>query len=121
MKVLKTLSLILVILSASAFVCNAGAAGKYEVRHSGAYVAHVRVNFEYNGVWHSYETDDYTSGMTRVLEIPKGATKNQIIVKNAVFIATWNVIFQLDWETPQSLCFNIWGTTYHPGWEYWPC
>lgn len=69
-----------------AFVCNAGAAGKYEVRHSGAYVAHVRVNFEYNGVWHSYETDDYTSGMTRVLEIPKGATKNQIIVKNAVFI-----------------------------------
>ena len=46
----------------------------------------MQVSFEMNGVWTTYETDDYTSGMSRTLEIPIGATRNRILVKNAVFI-----------------------------------
>lgn len=102
-------------------ISDAGAAGKYQINHKGAYVAHMRVNFEINGVWQTYESDDWTSGFSRVLEIPKGSKKNSLIVKNAVFIATWYTIFQLDWEEPQSLCFNIGGTTFHPSWNYWVC
>jgi hypothetical protein len=50
---------------------DAGAAGKYQINHKGAYVAHMRVNFEINGVWQTYESDDWTSGFSRVLGIYK--------------------------------------------------
>lgn len=56
------------------------------MNHSGAYLAHMWLEFELNGTWNSYETDDFKIGESRQLDLPKEATRNKIIVKKAVFI-----------------------------------
>lgn len=56
----------------------------------------------------------FASGGQSLLEIPYGATRTELIVKNCVFILVWNQVFRKIWEKPPTICYHVWGTTAHP-------
>ena len=43
-----------------------------------------------------------------------GATNIFLRVENAVFIGTFRDIFTAYWKDPVTVCYEIWGTTFHP-------
>ena len=55
------------------------------MKHTGAYVARFRVEFDHDGRRQTYNSGDYTSGFTRSLGIPYGALNVHLIVENATF------------------------------------
>ena len=63
------------------------------MKHTGAYVARFRVEFDHDGRRQTYYSGHYTSGFRRILGIPYGAKNIHLIVENATFIGIFMFIY----------------------------
>ncbi len=69
-----------------------------------------------DGNWLKYESGKYSAGFLRTLELPFGATNARLTVRNSVFIGVWRDVFSTELKSTEDVCFNIWGSTFHPSW-----
>ena len=96
---------------------GANDSGYISVYSTGVYVAKFTLDYTFNGVRMSQESDSITAGVTKTLDIPAGATDITLHVKDAVFFGAWSTIFSQHFDTPVCKKYHIWGTTLDTGWE----
>ncbi|CAF3502085.1 unnamed protein product [Rotaria sp. Silwood1] len=90
--------------------------GSVRICNQGAYVAKCGLNSRTaDGRTRSYETGNFLAGQCSLLELPYEAVWGHVWCDNYVFIAITKRIFQEDFHAPSVRCYQITGTTFHPG------
>lgn len=54
--------------------------------NSAGYVSKFKINALVDGVWNTYESGDFSGGMSRTIYVPKGSTKNTISIEHYVAV-----------------------------------
>ncbi|CAF1146325.1 unnamed protein product [Rotaria sordida] len=90
--------------------------GSVRICNRGAYVAKCGLNSRTaDGRTRSYDTGKFLVGQCFSLELPYEAVWGQVWCDNYVFIGITKRIFQEDFNAPSVRCYDITGTTFHPG------
>lgn len=100
---------------------NAKEGGSFYVRNEGGYVASFSVTYKYDGKEFSQNSGDFSLGVNKSISVPAGAKDIHLKVEEAWFIASWTTIFSLNFASPVTKCYKIWGTTLNPSWEEISC
>ncbi|CAF0996255.1 unnamed protein product [Rotaria magnacalcarata] len=109
-------SYLLILLSTIILGVYSANKGSVQICNRGAYVAKCGLNSRTNdGRTRSYGTDNFLAGQCSVLELPYESVWGQVWCDNFVFIGTTKRIFQEEFNTPSVRCYDISGTTFHPG------
>lgn len=90
---------------------NGNVGGSITVRNSGVYVAKLKVSFTLNNQRVEKESENFTAGVNKQIEIPAGATDIQVETLAAWFIGAWSSIFTVGFDTPVRKNYEISGTT----------
>lgn len=96
---------------------EAGVAGSITVRNEGGYVAKFSISYVFQGKELTKESDKFTAGVNKTLEIPQGASKIYLKTEEYWFIGQTTTIFTQKLDTPATKSYKIWGTTLSPKWE----
>lgn len=96
---------------------NADLGGRISIENRGAYVAKFTVSFDLEGKRVTCESDNFTAGVTKSIEIPAGATNIQLCAMDAWFIGQWNDIFTKAFKGPVMKKYRISGTTLNTSYE----
>ena len=91
--------------------------GSISIENRGAYVAKFTVSYDLDGKRITKETDNFTSGVTKSIEIPAGATAISLCAMDAWFIGQWNDIFAKTFEEPVVKKYRVSGTTLNTAFE----
>ena len=91
--------------------------GRISIENRGAYVAKFTVSYDLNGKRITNETDNYTSGVTKSVEVPADAVNIQLCAMDAWFFGQWNDIFSKTFEKPVNKKYRISGTTLNTSFE----
>ncbi|CAF2524067.1 unnamed protein product [Rotaria sp. Silwood2] len=90
--------------------------GSVRICNQGAYVAKCGLNSRTaDGRTRSYETGKFLAGQCSTLELPFEAIWGEVWCDNYVFIAATKRIFREEFNAPSVRCYQITGTTIHPG------
>ncbi|MEF9953276.1 MAG: hypothetical protein RR840_01025 [Clostridium sp.] len=95
--------------------------GFISVYNGSGYIAIYTVQYELDGAHHFYQTPRFSLFFTEKVNIPAGATKINLRVWYYLDIRTWVPFFDMDFETPPSICYKLYGTIYNPGCGEIPC
>lgn len=68
-----------------------------------------------------YETGDFPVAQCRTLELPYEAVWGNLWCDDYVFIGITKRVFQQSFDTPVNRCYEMTGTTLHPGWQQTGC
>jgi len=90
---------------------EAGVAGSITVRNEGGYVAKFSISYVFQGKELTKESDKFTAGVNKTLEIPEGASKIYLKTEEYWFIGQTTTIFTQKLDTPATKSYKIWGTT----------
>lgn len=91
--------------------------GVISISNSGGYVAKFTLSYSLDGKRYSKESDNFTSGITKSMEIPAGATNVVVTALAAWFIASWNEIFSKKFDGPVVKKYRVSGTTLNTSYE----
>ncbi|MBP5385595.1 MAG: hypothetical protein J6Y57_11585 [Lachnospiraceae bacterium] len=91
--------------------------GRITIENRGAYVAKFTLTYTLNGKRMTDESDSFTAGVTKSIEIPAGSSDIHLCVQEAWFISSWSEIFSKVFETPVSKKYRISGTTLNTSYE----
>ena len=91
--------------------------GVISISNSGGYVAKFTLSYSLDGKRYSKESDNFTSGITKSMEIPAGATNVVVTAMAAWFIASWNEIFSKKFDGPVVKKYRVSGTTLNTSYE----
>ena len=95
----------------------AGTDGSISVKNEGGYVARFYLTYTDEGERVTQKSGDFTSGFTRSITIPAGASEISLEVEEAWFINQWKTIFTKSFSQAVIGSYKIWGTTLSPKWE----
>ena len=101
-------------------VCNAltdVGMGVISVRNVGAYIAKFTVSYHIDGHRYTKESESFTAGVTKSIEIPAGATNILVEALDAWFFGSWTVIFSEVFAEPVVKKYRVSGTTLDPSYE----
>ena len=91
--------------------------GWIAVENEGWYVAKFDVSYTLNGERIKEDTGDFTAGVTKVIDLPAGATDIVLHVWDAYFIKSWREIFSKNFDAPVTKKYKVTGTTLDPDYE----
>lgn len=96
---------------------DASNGGSILVRNTGAYVSRFKVQFNFQGQIITKDSGNFTSGVSKAIDIPAEAKDIYLKVEEAWFIASWSTIFTKNYHDPVTKEFEIFGTTLNPYWR----
>ena len=91
--------------------------GRISIENRGAYVAKFTVAYTVDGNRTTKESDNFSAGVTKSIEIPAGATNIQLCAQDAWFFGSWNDIFSKSFDTPVTKKYRVSGTTLNTSYE----
>lgn len=90
---------------------NGDTGGSITVRNNGGYVAKFKVAFTLNGQRIEKESENFTLGVNKQLDIPADAVDIQVEALAAWFVGAWSSIFTVGFDAPVRKTFEVSGTT----------
>ncbi|MFM9615698.1 hypothetical protein [Streptomyces niveiscabiei] len=97
------------------------ASGSLSVRNYGGYVARFTVAYDLHGTRQSEDSGDFTLGVNKQVAVPDGATNIDLKVEEYWLPGLLTTIFTKHFNTPETRCYRIHGTTLAPGYEETSC
>ena len=92
------------------------------VCNRGAYVARCSLESRTtDGRTRVYETGKFPVGQCPTLELPYEAVWGRVWCDEYAFIAVTKRVFEESFSTPSTRCYEMTGTTLHPGWRGTGC
>lgn len=96
--------------------------GSVRICNRGAYVARCYLEFRTNdGRTQVYETGKFPVGQCPTLELPFTSVWGRVWCDEYAFIAVTKRVFEQSFNTPATRCYDMTGTTLHPGWSGTGC
>lgn len=88
--------------------------GWIAIDNEGGYVAKFDVSYTLNGQRFTENTGDFTLGVTKVIDIPAGATDIVLHAWDAYWFSSWKEIFSKHFDSPVTKKYKVYGTTLNP-------
>lgn len=96
---------------------GASNSGWISVENEGGYVAKFDVTYTLNGKRVTKESGNFTAGVTKVIDLPAGASDIVLHVWDAWFICSWTEIFSKSFDAPVTKKYKVTGTTLNPDYK----
>lgn len=100
--------------AANSFVATNSNSGWIAIDNEGGYVAKFDVSYTLNGQRFTENTGDFTLGVTKVIDIPAGATDIVLHAWDAYWFSSWKEIFSKHFDSPVTKKYKVYGTTLNP-------
>ncbi|KEI04900.1 hypothetical protein ADU90_03385 [Clostridium botulinum] len=93
---------------------NISTSSYVKVTNNGAFFASFDVIYLLEGQVYTATSSEFGAGVTRIINIPSGATNITVKIEIAEFIGVWSTLLTKIYQTTGEYCFQTSGTTLSP-------